>query len=88
MQVSEKKLQAITDNYHAFEAMLALLLQDHKGEYVLMRDGQVVGFFDGAGAAQRAGVERFDDGLFSVQKVEEQGIDLGFYSHARYRRFA
>lgn len=88
MNANTGKMQAIADNYEAFEAMLPLLLLDHKGKFALMRDGQVVDFFEGAGAAQMAGAGRFDDGLFSVQKVIEEAIDLGFYSHARYRRYA
>jgi hypothetical protein len=82
------KQKAITDNYTAFEAMLPLLLQEHCGEYALLRNGEVVEFFDSASAAQGAGGTRFADRSFSVQKVEEKTIDLGFYSYARYRRVA
>lgn len=88
MNAATEKMQAIANNYQAFEAMLPLLLRDHKGKFALLRDGQVVEFFDTAGMAQIAGIERFDDALFSVQKVIEEAIDLGFYSHARYRRYA
>lgn len=82
------KEKAIVENYEAFEAMLPLLLQTHKGEFALLNDRQVVAFFESASAAQRAGADRFPDGAFSVQKVEDKAIDLGFYSYARYRRVA
>ena len=39
-------------------------------------------------AAHFAGAEKFPDGLFSVQKVEEGAISLGFFSYARYSRAA
>ena len=82
------KEKAIVENYDAFEAMLPLLLQEHKGEFALMRNREVAGFFPTASAAQIEGTQRFSDSSFSVQKVEEKTIDLGFYSYARYRRVA
>lgn len=83
-----EKERVIAENYSAFEAMLPILLQEHPGEYALMRDGQVLGFFPSASAAQLAGAEKHVDGRFSVQKVESRAIDLGFYSYARYHRAA
>jgi hypothetical protein len=56
------KEAVITENYAAFESMLPLLLQDHEGEYALMRDREVAGFFQSASAAQFAGVDRYADG--------------------------
>lgn len=79
---------AILENYEAFEAMLPLLLLDHKGEFALMRDRAVAGFFSTASAAQISGTRSYPDNAFSVQKIEEKIIDLGFYSYARYRRVA
>lgn len=46
-----------------------------------MRDREIVGFFDKAGAAYSDGVRRFPDQLFSIQEVTDEPIDLGFYSH-------
>ena len=88
MDMRSVKERAITSNYAAFEAMLPLLLQQHSGEFALLRDGDVVGFFPTAGAAQAAGSAQFADRAFSIQKVEDKAIDLGFYSYARYRRSA
>ncbi len=82
------KEKAIAENFEAFEAMLPLLLQTHKGEFALLNQREVVSFFTTASAAQIAGRERFPDGSFSVQKIEDKAIDLGFYSYARYRRVA
>lgn len=82
------KEKAIVENYDAFEAMLPLLLLEHKGEFALMRNREVAGFFPTASEAQITGAQRFSDSAFSVQKIEEKTIDLGFYSYARYRRVA
>lgn len=88
MDMQSEKSKAIVENYEAFVAMLPLLLQEQCGKYALMRDRSVVDFFDSASEAQLTGKRDFADGKFSVQKVEEKAIDLGFYSHARYRRVA
>ena len=88
MDTRSAKEKVIARNYEAFEAMLPLLLQTHKGEFALLNDCQVVDFFPSASAAQMEGKKRFLDGAFSVQKVENKAIDLGFYSYARYRRVA
>ena len=71
-------------NYDAFMRMLASLLPEHRDEYALMRDGEVVGFFEKPGEANRAGVERFADGIFSIQEVTDEPIDLGFWSHVAF----
>lgn len=82
------KEQALAANYEAFEKMLPDLLKKSAGKFVLLRDRQLVGTFDTAGEAHSAGASRFDDGLFSVQKVKEGAVSLGFFSYARYCRAA
>lgn len=88
MDTRSAKEKVIAENYETFESMLPLLLQTHKGEFTLLSNCEVVGFFPSASAAQIEGARRFPDGSFSVQKVEDKAIDLGFYSYARYRRVA
>lgn len=88
METRSAKEKAIAENYEAFEAMLPLLLQTHKGEFALLSNREVIDFFVSASEAQLAGHKAFPDGAFSVQKVEDKAIDLGFYSYARYRRVA
>ena len=82
------KRDAIARNYEAFEKMLPNLLQTASGKFALLRDRELVGLFDTASAAHFAAVDRFDDRLFSVQKVEESAVSLGFFSYARYCRAA
>lgn len=68
-------------NYDAFMRVLGSLLPEHRDQLALMRDGQIVEFFDKPGDAYRAGVDRFPDGIFSIQEVTDEPIDLGFWSH-------
>jgi hypothetical protein len=61
--------------------MLGSILDEHRYEYALMRHGRIVEFFCAPGDAYRAGVERFQDQIFSIQEVTDEPIDLGFWSH-------
>jgi hypothetical protein len=87
MAPSEKE-QAIAENYEAFETLLPELMIRARGKYALLRNRELVEIFETAGEAHLAGIKRFDDERFSVQKVEEKPIDLGFFSYAGYRRVA
>ena len=70
-------------NYGAFVAKLPSLLKAHPGKFALMRDGEIVEFFDTARDAYFAGLRLFqEEGRFSIQEVVEAPVDLGFYSHA------
>ncbi len=68
-------------NYDAFVRVLAEILSDHRDQLALMRDGKIVDFFDRPGDAYRAGLNTFPDGIFSIQEVTDEPIDLGFWSH-------
>ncbi len=73
----------IDSNYDAFQRSLSSLIGQHRDEFALMRDRSVVDFFGNAGDAYRAGLSRFSDGMFSIQEVTDQPIDLGFHSVVR-----
>ena len=70
----------VDHNYDAYMRMLADLLPEHRDQLALMRDGKVVGFFNTPRQLLEAAAERFPDGIFSVQEVTDEPIDLGFWS--------
>ena len=80
MDQARQKLE-VDRNYDAFVRSLAGILGEHRDEYALMRDAEIVGFFAKAGDAYRAGIERYPDGIFSIQEVTDEPIDLVFWSH-------
>ena len=71
----------INANYDFFARNLGNFLAEHSGQYALLKNRHVVGFFDEPGSAYRHGKENFSDGLFSIQEVTEEPVDLGFFSH-------
>lgn len=77
----ERQDREVDRNYDAFVKVLAHILPEHRDRLALMRDGKIVDFFDKPGDADRAGYERFPDGIYSIQEVTDEPIDLGFWSH-------
>ncbi|HVL30164.1 MAG TPA: hypothetical protein VM326_05550 [Sphingomicrobium sp.] len=80
-----RQKREVDRNYDVFNRMLKELLPKHRDEYALMRDGKIIAFFEKPGDANRAGVEAFADGIFSIQEVTDEPIDLGFWSHVAFR---
>jgi hypothetical protein len=68
-------------NYDAFVRVLGGILFEHRDQLALMRDGQIVGFYDTPKQALKAATEKFSDGIYSIQEVTDEPIDLGFWSH-------
>jgi hypothetical protein len=76
-----RQKRQVDENYDVFVRMLAGLLPEHQDELALMRDGKIIAFFESPADAYRTAVERFPDGIFSIQEVTDEPIDLGFWSH-------
>ena len=83
MDVQRQK-QQVDLNYDAFVRMLGGILDDHRDQLALMRDGKIVGFFDTPKEALQAADAMFPDEVFSLQEVTDEAIDLGFWSHVAH----
>jgi hypothetical protein len=77
----ERQKQEVDRNYDAFVKMLGSILPEHRDQLALMRDERVVSYFDTPRSALEAAYERFPDGIFSIQEVTDEPLDLGFWSH-------
>lgn len=71
----------VEGNYDAFVRSLGRILEKHRGQFALMRNGEIIGYFDRPGAANVAAHKKFPDGLYSIQEVTDEPIDLGFWSN-------
>jgi len=79
----DEKLQVEVDaNFAAFRKMLPELLRRERNRWALMRHGECASFYDTLRDAHTAGAALFEDGLFSVQQVSDEVVDLGWFSHA------
>jgi hypothetical protein len=80
----ERQQREVDRNYDAFMRILGSILQDLRDQLALMREARIVGYFATPREALRAATERFPDGIFSIQEVTDEPIDLGFWSHVRH----
>ncbi|MBC7987239.1 MAG: hypothetical protein H7X93_11325 [Sphingomonadaceae bacterium] len=74
----------VDQNFDYFQRNLTQFLRPHLGRFALLRQRHVVGFFDKPGEANAAGARQFSDGLYSIQQVTDEPVDLGLYSNAAY----
>jgi len=72
----------IEQNFRSFQHIVDNLLPNELGKFALMRHGKMEQLFPDLLDAIAAGQSRFTDGMFSIQEVRSQPLDLGFYSHA------
>ena len=68
-------------NYDYFQRNLSTFMREHAGEYAVLKAKEVLEFFDKPGEAYRYAVATIPDGIFSIQEVTDEPIDLGFFSH-------
>jgi hypothetical protein len=80
--VAQQIAEQVRQNYQAFREKLPTLRADHRDQFSLMKDGELVGFFASAMEAYVAGEAQFLLGGFSMQKVVDAPIDLGYFSRA------
>lgn len=78
----QRQQEEVDRNYDAFQRQLADLIATHDGQIAVMRDGRVVGCFGSVRAALTEARQRFPDGIYSIQEVTREPIDLGVFSHA------
>jgi hypothetical protein len=74
----QRQNEEVDRNYEAFKKVLGSLLPQHRDKLALMRDEQIVGFFDTPREALETGHERFADGIFSIQDVTDDPLFLGY----------
>ena len=76
----------IRQNFEYFQSVVGGLMERHAGEYALLHAKAVVEVFTKPIQALEAGYAMFSDGQFSVQKVIDRPLDLGFISYGSGER--
>lgn len=76
-------LQEIASNFDFFQRTLAEHLRAYAGKFALLKARRVHGYFETPGEADGEGYRRFTDGLYSIQQVTPEPVELGLYANAR-----
>lgn len=77
----EPQKAEVEANFRAFEADLPSLLVTDKGKYAAYRRGHLVAVFDSFSEADAYCDSQFDDGLFSIQEVAGEPLDLRWFRY-------
>jgi hypothetical protein len=72
---------AIRQNFEYFQGIVGSLMEHNAGKYALLHAQSVVGIYARPIEALEAGCDKFADDKFSVQKVIDRPLDLGFISY-------
>lgn len=72
----------INENYDFFQRNLKNLLTEHSGKFALLKSKNIIDFYCAIGDAYRAGLEKFPDGVFSIQEVTDEPVELGMMTLA------
>lgn len=59
-------------NYEFFKKELPKLMRDHKGQFVLIKDEQIIDFLPTMEAALKEAYQRFQDNDFIIQEVTDE----------------
>jgi hypothetical protein len=70
----------LAKNRQAYNALKPQFEVEHWGRTVLLHDGDVVAIYNDEGDAYEIGCEKFGPGHFSLHKVGERPVNLGFHS--------
>lgn len=74
--------QEIDTNYDWFRRHIADFIAREHGRVAVLRKADIIGFFDSVSEADLRAREAFPDGIYSLQPVVQEPVDLGFFSHA------
>lgn len=76
----------IDRNLIAFQSVMAHHLETNRGDFAVIRNQSVVHIYESFKEAISQAHSRFEDGIFSIQEITDQPVDLGFFSHASSHR--
>ena len=81
--MSKRTIQTeIDENLEFFKGKLPELQKDHRNRYALLHGQKIIGIYDTIRDAQTTGNTLYPDKMYSVQKVTDTPMELGFFSHA------
>jgi len=75
----------IERNLFAFLPQIPRLLENHAGEYAVLRNQAVVCIQPRLADAMAIGDLKFPDGIYSIQEVTDKPVELGFFSYADHQ---
>ena len=80
MADAEKKIAEVRKNFTAFKKLLPSIDPRHSGKFAVLRKEEIIDYFDSMPDAAKYADALYEDGLYSIQEINAQVIDLGIFS--------
>lgn len=82
MLEKEQRLEEVTKNFQAFQKLLPSIERRFAGKFAVLRKEEIIDYFDSMSDAVKYAEAKYEDSLYSIQKVSSRVVDLGYFSHA------
>ena len=80
-----KRIQReVDENYDFFQSEIHKIAISHMGQYALIRNKEIVDYFDTLKDAEKYARAAFGDRMYSIQKVDDAPAELGFIGEMIY----
>ena len=76
-----KTQKEVDGNYDFFKTQISQLKSYHLNEFALLHNKKINDFFVNEDDAIKIGIEKYGEGNFSVQQVNDSSIKLGYQSY-------
>ncbi len=76
--------EEVDNNFEAFKEKLPEIIKEHKDEYALIKNKEILGYYKDFESALEYAEKTISDNIFSIQEVQDMEINLGFYSYAKF----
>ena len=81
MNAVEKAQNEVDNNYKFFQTKLEELKNDHLNEFALLYKKEIIDFYFNEDDAIKIGIDKYGEGNFSIQQVNDGIIELGYQSY-------
>ncbi len=81
MENIEKAKKEVRENYDFFKTQISQLKDGYLNKFALLHHKEITNFFTSEDDAIEIGIEKYGEGKFSVQQVNDSNIELGYQSH-------
>lgn len=65
-------MKEMNPDFEYFQSKLPELLKEHKGQYALIKEKTIIGFYNSMGSALEEGYKKFGTANFLIQEITDE----------------
>lgn len=79
-ELAQKRKEEVDANFEFFETILQDIIKEHKGQFALIKNKEIKGYFATLKDARETAKNIAKDNIYSIQEVTDEVVDLGIFS--------